>query len=148
MDYFTKRVKAKVLANIRDVDVKKFVWKNILTRFRVPRVLIFNNGLLFHSKVSREYCGNLKITNRYSSPAYPQSNGKAKAPNKTIVNGLKKRLEGVKGNWVEELLNILWAYRTTPRRSMGETPFSMTYGTKAVIPIEVSLSSIRVTNFT
>ena len=67
--------------------------------------------------------------------------------NKTIVNGLKKRLEGAKGNWAEELLNVLWAYQTTPRRSTGETPFSMTYGVEAVIPIEIGLSSMRVTDF-
>ena len=34
-----------MLANIRDVDVKKFVWKNILTRFGVPDSLISDNGL-------------------------------------------------------------------------------------------------------
>ena len=67
--------------------------------------------------------------------------------NKTIVNGLKKRLEGAKGNWAEELLNVLWAYQTTPRRSTGETPFSMTYGVEAIIPIEIGLSSMRVTDF-
>ena len=32
-DYFTKRVEAEPLANIRDVDAKKFIWKNIITRF-------------------------------------------------------------------------------------------------------------------
>ena len=35
-DYFTKCVEAETLANIRDVDVKKFAWKNIVTRFGVP----------------------------------------------------------------------------------------------------------------
>ena len=35
VDYFTKWVKAEALINIRDVDVKKFVWKNIVTKFRV-----------------------------------------------------------------------------------------------------------------
>ena len=110
-------------------------------------MLIFYNGLQFNSKAFREYCSNLRIINRYLSPAYPQSNGQAKATNKTIVNGLKKRLERAKGNWAKELLNILWAYRTTPRRSTGETPFSMTYEVKVVIPIEISLSSIRVADF-
>lgn len=33
--------------------------------------------------------------------------------NKAIVDGLKKRLEGAKGKWVEELPNVLWAYKTT-----------------------------------
>lgn len=70
-----------------------------------------------------------------------------KATNKMIVNCLKKRLEGAKGNWVEELPNILWAYRTTPRKSTGETTFSMTYGTEAVIPVEISLLSMRVVDF-
>ncbi|XP_075654362.1 uncharacterized protein LOC142624598 [Castanea sativa] len=67
--------------------------------------------------------------------------------NKTIVNSLKKRLEGVKGNWVEEQSNVLWAYRTMPKRLTGKTPFSMTYGAKAVVPVEVSLLSSRITSF-
>ena len=50
----------------------------------------------------------------------------------------------MKGNWVEKLLNVLWAYRTTPKRSTSETPFSMTYGTKVVILIEIPLLSLRV----
>ena len=67
--------------------------------------------------------------------------------NKTILNGLKRRLDGAKGRWAEELPNVLWAYRTTPRRSTGETPFSLTYGVEAVIPTEVSLCSARVAGF-
>ena len=34
-DYFTKWVEAEPLANIRDVDAKRFIWKNIVTRFGV-----------------------------------------------------------------------------------------------------------------
>lgn len=146
-NYFTKWVEAKALANIRDVDVKKFVWKNIVTRFSVPWALISDNELQFNSRAFREYCSNLGIINKYSTPAYPQSNGQVKATNKTIINGLKKRLEWVKGNWAEELPNGLWAYRTTPRRSTGETPFSMTYRVEATIPVEMGLSSVRVTDF-
>ena len=44
-DYFTKWVEAEPLANIRDVDLKKFVWKNIVTHFRIPHSLILDNGL-------------------------------------------------------------------------------------------------------
>ena len=115
---------AEALANIRDVDVKKFVWKNIVTRFGVPNTLISNNGLQFDSRAFRDFCRDLGIMNRYSTPAYPQSNGQAEAVNKAILNGLKRRLDSAKGNWVEELLNFLWAYQTTPHRSTGETSFS------------------------
>ena len=46
------------------------------------------------------------IRNRYLTLAYPQGNGQAKAVNKVIVNGLKKRLDKVKGRWVEELPHV------------------------------------------
>ena len=63
------------------------------------------------------------------------------------MNRLKRRLDGAKGRWEEELPNILWAYHTTPRRSTGKTPFSLTYGAEAVIPVEVNLCSAQVAGF-
>ena len=44
-DYFTKWVETKPLANIRDVDARRFLWKNIVTQFRIPHTLISDNGL-------------------------------------------------------------------------------------------------------
>ena len=50
---------------------------------------------------------------------------------------------GAKGAWPEELPNVLWAYRTTARTPTGETPFNLTYGIKAIISVEVGLTSLR-----
>ena len=107
-----------------------------------------DNGFQFDSKAFRRYCCDLEIKNRYFTPAYPQGNGQAEAVNKVIVSGLKKRLDDAKGKWVEELSNFLWTYWTTPRRSTGETPFSMTYGTKVVIPLETGFLTLRTSSFT
>ena len=109
-DYFTKWIEAEPLANIRDVNAKIFIWKNIVTRFEVPHTLISDDGLQFDSKSFRRYCCDLGITNKYSTPAYPQGNGQAKAINKVIVNGLKKRLDDANGRWVEELSHVLWTH--------------------------------------
>ena len=147
-DYFTKWVEAKPLANIGDVDAKRFVWKNIVTRFGIPHTLISNNGLQFDSKAFRTYCCDLGIANRYSTLAYPQENGQTEAVNKVIVNRLKKKLDDVKEKWMEELLHVLWTYRTTPCRSTGETQFSMTYGTEAVISLEIEFPTLRMSSFT
>ena len=78
---------------------------------------------------------------------YPHSDGQAEMTNKTILNGLKRRLDRAKGRWAEELPKFLWAYHTTPRRSTGETPFSLMYGAEVVIPTEVNLCSARVVGF-
>ena len=99
------------------------------------------------SKAFRKFCSNLGIKNKYSTSIYLQSNGQVEATNKAIVNRLKKRLKGTKGMWAEELPNVLWAYQTTPRRSTGETPFSLTYGKEAKIPTEISLCNAWVSRF-
>uniref|UniRef100_A0A2N9J681 Integrase catalytic domain-containing protein n=1 Tax=Fagus sylvatica TaxID=28930 RepID=A0A2N9J681_FAGSY len=141
-DYFTKWVEAELLVHITDADSKRFVWKN-MTRFGIPRVLVSDNGSQFTSGPFREFCEQYGIRNHFSTPAYPQANGQAESSNKTLLDGIKKRLEKAKGRWVEELPNILWTYRTTPRCSTGETPFSLTYGVEAVIPLEIGLPTIR-----
>ena len=64
------------------------------------------------------------------------------------MNGLKKRLDDAKGRWVEELPHVLWTYRRTSRKSTGETPFSMTYGAEAVIPLENGFPTMRSSTFT
>ena len=64
-----------------------------------------------------------------------------------IVSGLKKRLDDAKGRWVEELPHVLWTYRTTLQRSIEETPFSMSYGAEAVIPLETSFPTLRTQSF-
>ena len=59
------------------------------------------------------------------------------------MDGSKKRLEDAKGKWVEELPHILWTDRTTPRRSMGKTTFSMTCGSEAVILTKTGFLTLR-----
>ena len=106
-----------------------------------------NNGLQFDSKTFKRYCCELGIKNRYSTSAYLQGNGQAEAVNKITVNGFNKRLDDAKGKWVGELPHVLWTYQTTHRRSTGETPFSMTYGTEAVIPLETGFPTLRTSLF-
>ena len=119
----------------------------IVTRFGIPYTLISDNGLQFDSKVFKRNCSEFGIANRYSTPAYPQGNGQAETINKTIVNGLKKRLDDTKRRWIEELPHVLWTYRITPRRSTGETPFSMTYGAEAIIPLETNFPTLKTSSF-
>ncbi|KAM2981301.1 hypothetical protein FF2_012625 [Malus domestica] len=68
-----------------------------------------------------------------STPRYPQGNGQAEASNKTILDCLKKSLTDKKEKWPDELPGCLWAYHTTKRRATGETPFSLAFGSEAII---------------
>nr|GEX95524.1 reverse transcriptase domain-containing protein [Tanacetum cinerariifolium] len=46
---------------------------------------------------------------------------------------------------VEEVSHVLWAHRTMIKSSNGETPFSLTYGTEAVILAEIGMPTLRTT---
>ena len=139
VDYFTKWVEAEPLAQITKAKVENFVRNHIIFRFGIPKVIITDNGRQFDNAKFKEFCALFHIGHKLTSVAHPQSNGEAEVTNRTILHGLKTRLNDAKGFWADELNSILWAYRTTPRVPTGETPFSLSYGTEVVIPVETTL---------
>ena len=84
---------------------------------------------------------------RLTSVGHPQSNDEVEVTNRTILHGLKIRLNEAKGLWIEELNSVLWAYRTTPYVPIEESPFSLAYGTEAMIPLEIGLPSTIVEQY-
>ena len=141
-----KWVEAEILATITEKNIRSFIWKNIVCRYGIPRVLVSDNGKQFDNDAFRDFYSQLGIKNHYSSPAHPQANRQVEVTNRSLLKIIKTRLEGVKGLWLEELSSVLWAYRTTVRTPTGETPFWLAYGSEAIIPAEVELISYRVDN--
>nr|GEV73507.1 reverse transcriptase domain-containing protein [Tanacetum cinerariifolium] len=118
MDYFTKWIEAKAVATI--------------------------TGGQFSDNPFNDWCDNLNITQRFASVKHPQSNGLVERANRSLGEGIKSRLGERNRNWVEELPHVLWAHRTMIKSSHGDTPFSLTYGTKAVIPAEIEMPTYRI----
>ncbi|XP_027174008.1 uncharacterized protein LOC113773572 [Coffea eugenioides] len=102
-----------------------------------------DNGRQFAENPFKTWCENLGIKQHFTSVGHPQANGQAENFNRTLLHGLKTRLHRAGSSWVEELPSVLWSYRTTPRSSTQETPFSLTYGAEAVIPAEILTPSPR-----
>ena len=48
---------------------------------------------------------------------------------------------------MKELPHVLWTYKTTHRKSTGETPILMTYGAEAVIPLETGFPTLKTSSF-
>ncbi|GKE31389.1 reverse transcriptase domain-containing protein [Tanacetum coccineum] len=81
-------------------------------------MIVSENGTQFEEGVFPQNCERLKIKQALTSVYHPQG-------------------------WVDELLQELWAHRTSPKKSNEESPFSLTYGTEAVLPIEISIPTKR-----
>ena len=100
-------MKAEPLATITEKSIRTFVWKNIICRYGIPRVLVSDNGKQFDNSVFRNFCSELGIQNHYSSPAHPQANGQVEVTNRTLLKIIKTRLEAAKGIWPDELPSVL-----------------------------------------
>ncbi|XP_070026176.1 uncharacterized protein [Nicotiana sylvestris] len=81
--------------------------------------------------------------NRNSTPYRPKANGAVEAANKNIKKILRKMVQGSR-QWHEKIPFALLGYHTTVRTSVGATLYLLLYGTEAVIPTEVEISSLRI----
>ncbi|GKA31302.1 reverse transcriptase domain-containing protein [Tanacetum coccineum] len=145
MDYFTKWIEAKAVSTITGNQVKKFVWDNIVCRLGLPREIVSDNGKQFSDNPFKDWCEKLNITQRFALVKHPQSNGLVERANQSLGDGIKARLGEGNKNWIEELPHVFWAHRTAIKSSHSDTPFSLTYGTKVVIPAEIGMPTYRTT---
>jgi hypothetical protein len=145
MDYFTKCVEAKALANITAPTIQKFFWQNIVCRFRVLRELTVDNGKQFDCYSFNEYCKTLGTHAKFSSVYRSQSNGAVERANELIFSIIKKYMfDQKKGKWTDELPKVIWSHNTTVPRATGFTPFRLLFGTEAMTPEEIKNESMRV----
>ena len=86
----------------------------------------------------------LGFKHRNSTPYYPHHNGLVEKVNGMICKIISKHVGDKTQVWVKHLHAALWAYHTSFRASLGFTPFHLVYGQEALLPIEVELSSLRV----
>ncbi|GJR03016.1 reverse transcriptase domain-containing protein [Tanacetum coccineum] len=143
IDYFTKWIEAKSVATITGNQVKKFVWDNIVCRFGLPGEIISDNDKQFSDNPFKDWCEKLNIAQRFASVKHPQSNGLMERANRSLGEGIKARLGEENKNWTEELPYVLWAHRIMIKSSHGDTPFSLTYETEAVILTEIGMPTYR-----
>ncbi|XP_028242244.1 uncharacterized protein LOC114420585 [Glycine soja] len=143
IDYFTKWVEAASYTNVTRNVVVRFIKKEIICRYGLPRKIITDNGTNLNNKMMGEMCEEFKIQHHNSTPYRPKMNGAVEAANKNIKKIIQKMTVSYK-DWHEMLPFALHGYRTSVRTSTGATPFSLVYGMEAVLPFEVEVPSLRI----
>ena len=143
-DYFSKWAEAVPLREVKSDNVINFLERNIIYRFGIPHRITSDNAKAFKSKKTHRFMAKYKIKWNCSTGYYPQANGAIEAFNKTLGKILKKTVTRHRRDWPDRLFESLWAYRITVRTPTQATPYSLVYGSEAVLPLEVELPSLRV----
>ena len=89
IDYFTKWVEEEALATIMEKNIRSFIWRNIICRYGIPRVLVSDNRKHFDNSVFKDFYSELGIKNHYLSPAHPQANGQVEVTNRSLLKIIK-----------------------------------------------------------
>ncbi|GJR54410.1 reverse transcriptase domain-containing protein [Tanacetum coccineum] len=108
-----------------------------------PGEIISDNDKQFSDNPFKDWCDKLNITQRFASVKHPQSNRLVERANRSLREGIKAHLGEGNKNWILELPHVLWAHRTMIKSGHVDTPFSLTYGTEAVIPAEIGMPTYR-----
>nr|GEW80975.1 reverse transcriptase domain-containing protein [Tanacetum cinerariifolium] len=119
IDYFTKWIEAKPVATITGNQVKKFMWDNIVCRFGLPGEIISDNGNssgITHSKIG--------VRNYF------------RRRNKIKARCKEQKLDG-------RTRSSSIGTPNHDKSSNRDTPFALTYGTEAVIPVEIGMPTLR-----
>ncbi|XP_074374336.1 uncharacterized protein LOC141714733 [Apium graveolens] len=95
----------------------------------------YNQIKMHQDDTRKDYYKDNDIELHFTSVAHPQANGQVEVANQIILDGLKKRFERLRNTWVDELLHILWAYRTSCKVAAEGTSFMLAYGAEVVVEI-------------
>ncbi|XP_015934190.1 uncharacterized protein LOC107460346 [Arachis duranensis] len=94
IDYYTKWVEAKPLANISSANCQKFMWRQVVTRFGISESIISDNRTQFTDKKFKDFLSGLGIKQKFSSVEHPQSNGQNLLPIIYWQNPLPTHIRG------------------------------------------------------
>ncbi|XP_057958527.1 uncharacterized protein LOC131151272 [Malania oleifera] len=130
-------------STITEQNITRFVWTSLVCRYGISWAIVTDHERQFDNERFKKFSSNLSIKLLFALVAHPQSNGQVENMNRTILHGLRTRLESMQGRWAEELPSLIWVYHTTKRAATGETPFMLVFGAEAVIPAEVGMPSWR-----
>ncbi|GJX22153.1 reverse transcriptase domain-containing protein [Tanacetum coccineum] len=125
VEHSTKWVEAKPLTVINRMHAERFVWEYAVCRFGVPRTISSKDEKHFREGIFVDLCKGLKVMQSF----FPITE------HTEIMNHIEKQLAQSQEGWVDDLAQVIWIHRMLPRNSQKETPFSLTYGSEAIIPI-------------
>jgi hypothetical protein len=135
VDMFTKWPEARAVAEATASQVALFLYEEIICRHGCPMKILSDRGSHFNNVMIKELMDKFGIKHHNSTPYHPQTNGQVERFNKTLKESLAKIIEE-QTEWDLHIAPVLFAYRTAQQSTTKMTPFLLTYGREAKLPLD------------
>ena len=143
VDYLTKWVESFPSDNQTSETIVRLLVDHVICRHGVPEMLISDRGANLLSTLMKEVSEVMGMRKINTTAYHPQADGLVENFNRTLQAMIAKSVDVFGTDWDEYLPHLLFAYRTKPHDSTGESPFYLLYGRDARIPTESALSAKR-----
>ncbi|CAG2206802.1 unnamed protein product [Mytilus edulis] len=121
-------------------EIAGILYREIISRYGAPRVLISDRGRNFTSNLVKALSEMFQITRHLTSSYHPQTNGSVERMNSVILQSIRSYAKDQQDDWVHLLPGIMMAYRATPAtQSTDFSPFFLLFGREMCLPIDTSL---------
>src|SRR6266542_1139126 len=135
MNYFSRWPEARLLKAANADTIATFLYKKIICRFGVPRILQSDKGIHFVNEVIQRLIKRFKIKHSLSSPYHPQSNRLVERFNKMLCEGIAKIAKEV-DQWDKFIQPVLFAYRTKELRILKQSPYMLVYKRESIFVMD------------
>ena len=137
VDYVSKWVEAVATPTNDSRVVKKFIKKNIFSRFGVPRAIISDEGSHFSNRDFNDLLKKYGVNHKVALAYHPQTNGQVELANRELKHILEKTVSSSRKDWANKLDDALWAYRTTFKTPLGISPYRLVFKKSCYLPVEL-----------
>lgn len=142
VDYLTKWPEVFAVRDQTAPTIAKLLVEKIISRHGVPTELLSDREANFLSNLLSEVYLLMGIKKLNTTAYHPQTDGLVERFNRTLTDMLSKTAQANGKDWDRRLPYVLFAYRSSPQSSTGESPFHLLYGRDPQLPTDAALSAI------
>ena len=140
-DYLTRYVEMKALSAATSKQVARFLLDNVIKTHGFVRRILSDRGTCFLSNVMQEFYHQCSIEKINTTPYRPQTDGLVEAFNKSLGNMISHYVSEDQKDWDKHLSIMQLAYNSSVNTATKQAPFTLLFGRKACIPLDIELNT-------
>lgn len=136
-DDLTRFMDCYPLPNAEAGTVAKVFYDEIISRYRIPKLLLTDRGSNFCSDLFKKTCKFLQISKLETTAYHPQTNGALERNHGPLIEYLRSFSNDNPADWDDWLRQAMYVHNNTPHSSTKLTPMDVLFGFTSEIPSSI-----------